>query len=37
MESKNQRLLIDALLAISFVLVLLLAVFMVFQPGSYLN
>ncbi|MET3498543.1 hypothetical protein FHW88_000855 [Mucilaginibacter sp. SG538B] len=37
MESKNQRLLIDTLLAISFLLIVLLAVIMVFQPGVYAN
>jgi hypothetical protein len=35
MESKNQRLLVNTLLAISFLLVVLLAVIMVFQPGVY--
>lgn len=37
MESKNQKLLVDTLLAISFLLVVLLAVIMVFQPGGYPN
>ncbi|MDB5150082.1 MAG: hypothetical protein JWQ57_4102 [Mucilaginibacter sp.] len=37
MESKKQRLLVDTLLAISFLLVILLAVIMVFQPGGYSN
>jgi hypothetical protein len=35
MESKNQRLLVNTLLAISFLLMVLLAVIMVFQPGVY--
>lgn len=37
MESKNQRLLVDTLLAISFLIVILLAIFMVFQPDVYPN
>ncbi len=32
MESKKQRLLVDTLLAISFLLIILLAVIMVLQP-----